>query len=127
MSMIPVNSVLLSLASGATALQPGGAPAEGLTLSAWYALIPLLPLLGFVLCTLTAALRVRSKLPAWLSVVCLGVSFVFTVSMARDVLGGDHGRTAIVHIFDWINFDWRGPPGPAQRFVGGFSFFLHPL
>src|SRR5437868_9923690 len=115
MSMIPVNSVLSSLAA-ATALQPGGAPAEGLTLSAWYALIPLLPLLGFVLCALTAALRLRSKLPAWLSVVCLGASFVFTVSMAIDVLGGDHGRAAIVHIFDWINFDWRGAHGPRESF-----------
>jgi NADH-quinone oxidoreductase subunit L len=122
-----IHSVLVA----APALQHGSnaAPVTPalLDLPTWYALIPILPLAAFVLCALTAAFRVKSKLPAWLTVLCLGLSFVVTVLMANQVLGGDHARTGIIHVFDWINFSWRGNHGKMESFIADFAFYIDPL
>src|SRR5262245_51158405 len=74
--------------------------------SSIYALIPLLPLLGCVLAGLCAALRVKSKLPAGLSVGSLAVSFVLTVMLFMDVSGTSPHRSGTLHVFDWISFRW---------------------
>jgi NADH-quinone oxidoreductase subunit L len=125
------TNLLHTLLAAAPALQQGSsaAPASSglLNLPTWYALIPILPLLAFVLCGLTAAFRVKSKLPAWLTVLCLGVSFIITVLMANQVLGGDHARTGIIHVFDWINFEWRGNHGKMESFIADFAFYIDPL
>ena len=47
----------------------------------WISLIPALPLLAVVFCTLCAIFRVKSKLPAWVTVGCLAASFVLTLAM----------------------------------------------
>ena len=47
----------------------------------WAGLILLLPLLSTALCGLCAALRIRNKLPAWITVACLGASFFLTLGM----------------------------------------------
>ncbi len=94
-----------------------------------YALIPVLPLASFILCAVFAAMRIKSKLPAWTTVLSLAVSFILTAMLARDLLGdGGHGRTAVLHIFDWINFSW-GPESAAhtQSFIANFSFYIDPL
>jgi NADH-quinone oxidoreductase subunit L len=134
MNVIATNSVLQALSELAPTLQHGSsAPASGgmITLSTWYAAIPLLPLLGFVLAALTAAFRVKSKLPAWLSVACLALSFVFTVKMSMEVLGGEHARAAIVHVFDWIHFDLgratEGGLSVSHTFIADFAFYIDPL
>ena len=67
------------------------------------ALIPLLPLLSFVLCALCAAFKVRSKLPAWITVVCIGAAFGMTVSTYMAVDSSGKGGAFITHLFDWIN------------------------
>ena len=47
----------------------------------FYALILWLPAISMVLCGVCAALRVKSKLPAWITVGCLGASFGLTVGL----------------------------------------------
>jgi NADH-quinone oxidoreductase subunit L len=93
----------------------------------WAALIPALSMLGVVLCTACAALRVRSKLPAALSVLCLAAAFVVTVLLYVKV---GHG-TAVTTTFDWVRFH-AGPgvsrQNPAgQEFVASWGFFIDPL
>lgn len=64
----------------------------------WGVLIPILPLVGVLLATLCAIFRVRTKLPAWLSVACLAASFVLTAAMYAQ---GLHGAASI-DVFEWI-------------------------
>jgi NADH-quinone oxidoreductase subunit L len=102
-----------------------------LTLSKWFALIPLLPLAGCALCGVLAAMRVKTKFPAWLSVGLLAASFVLTVAMSMQVLGGEHDRTAVIHVFDWINFEWgrttQGGINQPLVFAADFAFYVDPL
>src|SRR5882724_8957992 len=130
MTPIPTNSILSALTGLTPALQHGsggGASVPMIALPSWYALIPVLPLLGFVLCALTAAFRVKTKLPAILTVACLAASFMIMALMARDVLGGEHARTGIIQVFDWISFEWRGTHGPMEHFTADFAFYIDPL
>ena len=55
----------------------GWAGSPGAHVSVAAAFIPFLALLGCVLSGLCAAFRVKSKLPAWLTVGCLGAAFVY--------------------------------------------------
>jgi len=87
-------------------------------------LIPFLPLLGAVLCTIFRALGVRSKLCAWTTVGLLAVSFILSVKGYLDVVAGDGGR-AIVHGFQWINMTWGA--GAGKSLVADFSFYLDPI
>jgi NADH-quinone oxidoreductase subunit L len=87
------------------------------------ALIPFLPLLSCVLVGLCACFKVRSKLPAWITVGCLGVSFALTVSMFMQL--GSGGGYAVVKAWDWINFQWGDTP--AQTFIANFSFYIDSL
>lgn len=89
------------------------------------ALIPLLPLLSFVLCALCAAFKVRSKLPAWITVVCIGAAFGMTVSTYMAVDSSGKGGAFITHLFDWINYSWG--TGAGQHFIADFSFYLDTL
>ena len=85
----------------------------------WAALIPALPLLGVVLCTLCAIFRVRNKLPAVLTVACLAGAFGLTVWMFLTV---NHG-TAVTTSFDWIRFH----AAPGREFAADWGFFIDPL
>jgi NADH-quinone oxidoreductase subunit L len=83
--------------------------------------VPILTLVGFVLCGLYAAMGVKSKLPAWTTVLCLAGSFV-------AILMAFQGRSAgaeVVHGFDWINFKWGDKPG--QQFIANFGFYIDNL
>src|SRR5579862_8108386 len=88
----------------------------------WAALIPVLPLAGVVLCTLCAMGRVKTKLPAWLSVGCLALSFVLTVAM---YMGLPDGATQISTSFRWFDLSWGNKPG--QHLVADFGFYIDSL
>ena len=74
----------------------------------WAGFILWLPLISLVLCGLCAAFKVRSKLPAWITVASLACSFFLTVLLATgdqvpvwvlvaggvDVRGDDRGPLA---------------------------------
>lgn len=115
-----------------SALEAGNAAVLGAVLPGpWSAsLIVLLPLLSFVLCALCAAGRVKSKLPAWITVACLAGAFACVVQsyMVVDGVGGmgdGAGTARITHLFDWINYSWGS--GAGEHFVANFSFYLDTL
>ncbi len=87
----------------------------------WVALIPFLPLLGAVLCGLCAAFKIKSKLPAWITVALLATSFAITVAMFQQLSGG----ASISHAFRWIEFRWG--PEADQVFTANFSFYADNL
>jgi NADH-quinone oxidoreductase subunit L len=96
------------------AAQPGAGP--------WWAiLIPILPLLAAVLCGIAAAARIKSKLPAWMTVACLGASFLITVALYFQSVGGH----AVTVGYQWINFEWG--PEPGEAFRANFAFYIDSL
>ena len=103
------------------------------TLPPWVLLIPFLPMLGVALCTICAIARVKSKAPAFLTVLCLAGSFVAALAMFAQIApeamglaqGEPHGRTAVVHAWDWISFQYGATP--AQSVIAGFSFYVDSL
>ena len=62
--------------------------AEATEAFAWAGMILWLPLISLALCGVCAALRVRSKLPGWLSVGLLGNCENQFVSRRLLILGG---------------------------------------
>jgi len=127
------QTILETLAAALPALQHGS-PAAGtstpaaMPLKSIYALIPLLPLLSCVLCGLYAAFKIKSKLPAWTTVLSLGASFVLTALMAKDLWSGPHAQTGVLHVFDWINFSWATGAGEqTKNFIANFAFHMDPL
>ncbi len=108
--------------------------ADAGTVPASAALIPFLPLLGCILCGLCAIFKVKSKLPAYLSVACVGVAFLLTVQMFLATSGGSAGDHAahggaVVKAFDWIQFNWGIAKAgePAKALIANFSFYIDPL
>ena len=87
----------------------------------WIMLIPGLPMLGVLLCTLMAMGGVRSKAPAWITVACLGASFILTVFMYA---GHEPGWSTVV-AWDWISISWGD--GPGQTFNANFAFAVDGL
>ncbi len=85
----------------------------------WAQLILWLPLISLALCGLCAALRVRSKLPAWITVALLGGSFITTLALYLQYDGA-----VTIHIFDWINFSWNDGAG---SFVANFALYVDSL
>jgi NADH-quinone oxidoreductase subunit L len=85
-------------------------------------LIPAMPMVGVVLCTLMAIMGVRSKLPAFATVACLGVSFALTLAMFAGHEG--HGG-AVAHAWDWISIAWGSEPG--EQFASSFGFYIDKL
>ncbi len=88
---------------------------------AWVLLIPFLPLLGFVLSAIYAAIGNKSKLPAWTTVALLAVSFMATVSMFVSFDG-----PYTVHAFDWIQVHFSSEGG-EKSLIADFSFYVDKL
>jgi NADH-quinone oxidoreductase subunit L len=88
----------------------------------WIGLIPALPLLGVVLCTLCAIFKVKSKLPAWLTVGCLAASFVVTLLMYLNMSGSPLLSTA----FTWIEVSWGSERSP-RNLHANFGFYIDSL
>ena len=88
---------------------------------AWAALIlvfPLLALLGNGIC---AALGVRSKLPAWITVAGLGASFATVVALYSG-----YEAPVVIHMFDWFNLSW-GDGDAAGAFVAAAALYVDKL
>ncbi len=117
-----MTTLLTTLAAAA----PGElAPPQGTLAGPWWAvLIPVLPLVASALCGLFAALRIKSKLPAFTVVGLLAASFGVTLSLFSTLSGGEQGA-AIVTSFEWITFSWGSEPG--QTFTANFAFYLDSL
>ena len=70
----------------------------------WTGWILLLPAISVVLTGLCCALRVKSKLPGWITVLALAGSFALVLKLY--FLRGDAGAPVVVHLWDWMNFSW---------------------
>lgn len=81
----------------------------------WIALIPALPMLGVVLATLCAIFKVKSKLPAWLSVGCLAGSFLLTVAMFLRFGGGD---AVVTTAWTWFHLPNAGLKADFHADIG---------
>jgi NADH-quinone oxidoreductase subunit L len=69
-------------------------------------------------------MRVKSKLPAWLTVLCLGVSFADGVAMFQQFAGGpiDHCGD-----WEWINLEMGPRRVTKQALVANFGFYIDSL
>jgi NADH-quinone oxidoreductase subunit L len=87
--------------------------------------VPGLTLLATVLCGLCAAFKVKSKLPAWISVGCLAASFVAILKTHLDIGAGTH----VAHLFDWFNLEATvgGAGAEPRHLVAAFSFYVDGL
>ncbi len=104
---------------GAAGGQPVGEIVQGAT---YTLLVPLLTILGTVLCGVCAAFRVKSKLPAWISVGLLGASFLVILYTYLN-LGAEGQRLA--YGFRWIDVRWGD--GPGRALVADFAFHIDGL
>ncbi|KAA0217468.1 MAG: NADH-quinone oxidoreductase subunit L [Leptolyngbya sp. PLA3] len=103
--------MLLTLASDAPA---GAAPW-------WVMLIPALAMLGVVLCTLFAIMGVKSKLPAYATVGCLGLA----CALAFAMLLGYEDASGVVKAWQWFDISWG--EGHGQTFSAIFGFYIDRL
>ncbi|MHC4768433.1 MAG: NADH-quinone oxidoreductase subunit L [Planctomycetota bacterium] len=83
----------------------------------WAPLILWLPLISLALCGVCAALRVKNKLPGWLSVGLLGASFVLTLSLYLQ-----YEQPVVIHAMDWIGLHWSD-----KSFIANFSLYIDSL
>ncbi len=88
----------------------------------WLGLIPLLPLLGVVIIAILACFNDKSKLPAWISVGLIGVSFILTLV---TYLGWDGHSVIHTRLWEWIGLSWGDHPG--QTLSSGFAFYFDGL
>jgi NADH-quinone oxidoreductase subunit L len=84
----------------------------------WAGLILWLPLLSMVLCGACSIFKCRTKLPAWITVGCLGASFVTALFLWQSyVPPGD-----VIHVIRWIDLSWVG-----GSFQANISFYIDSL
>ncbi|MFI4872686.1 MAG: NADH-quinone oxidoreductase subunit L [Phycisphaerales bacterium JB061] len=110
--MTSISPTLAAVAD--TALNVGSAPA-------WVLAIPMLPLLAVVLNTFGAIFRVKTKLPAWITIACLAGSFLAT-ALAFMALSG---QTNVVTAWKWFDLSWG--TGQGQQFIADFGFYIDNL
>ncbi|MBL8746191.1 MAG: NADH-quinone oxidoreductase subunit L [Phycisphaerae bacterium] len=91
---------------------------------AWFAAVPLLPLAASILCGLTIAFRVKTKLPAVITVAALAVSFGVTVAGFLSWSNAGHA-TQIADIYEWIGVSWGSDAG--QTLSAKFGFYMDGL
>lgn len=107
---------------------PGSMPVAGYhapeAAPVWAWLIPLLPIVGLVSMLACAIFKVRSKLPAWITVALLAGSFATALALflGHDGTGGA-GRTA--YLMPWFDFAWGD--GWGQRFTANFALYIDSL
>ena len=111
--MLPAQSCFLAFQGQAAAITAG---------PAWAGWIVWLPLISLALCGVCAMLRVRSKLPAWITVGCLGAAFVVTLLEYLNYQAAES-----VHLFDWINLSWDAPGGKSGSFIANFALYIDKL
>jgi NADH-quinone oxidoreductase subunit L len=106
----------LLLASEVPISSPGVGPS-------WAGLIVLFPVLSVLLCGLCMALRVRTRLPGALTVICLSASFVVTLLLYVNYM--QETGPCTVHLLDW--FDLRWSDGPNGSLLAGISLYVDSL
>jgi len=121
-------SVATMGASDAALAGAGGAAsqqlaAEPMKMGPLALLIPLLPLVSVVLITLCAVFKVKSKLPAWITVASLAAAFGVTVSIWQQVSATPGAYVSFG--YEWISFSWGN--GVGQSFAGNFSLYIDQL
>ena len=79
---------------------PVALPTEGLS---YAGLVLALPLIAMILNGVYAISGVRSKLPAWTTVACLGTAFAVVLNL---YLKADIEHPVVVPLFEWINLSW---------------------
>jgi NADH-quinone oxidoreductase subunit L len=125
-----IEAALQSLAAQAISAGALAATAPTTPGPGWISLIPILPLLACAMCGLCAALGVKSKLPAWISVGALGASFVATVAMYLKL---PEGTTWVTTAWHWIEVNWapladKGElPRLDKRLAADFGFYIDSL
>ncbi len=126
-----INQLQLVLAVAGDPAHASGARPGGPTLGElpnWVLAMPFLPLLACVLCGLCAVFKVRTKLPAIITVVSLAGSFVVAIlayQMTMSGGAGGGGQYAVLKAWDWINFQFG--VREAQSVVANFSFYIDAL
>ena len=88
----------------------------------WAAWILWLPAISAILCGICSASSVRNKLPAFITSVCLGLSFVVTLCLYLSYESGQHWQ---IGIFDWFNITWGEES--HQSFVANFGLYVDSL
>jgi len=118
-----VTTLLSTLALASSAPASGAAHAPGVIMPGpTEALLLLaLPMLGVVLCTICAILRVKSKAPAFLTVACLAGCFVIAVRLFL----AQTNAPVITTGFEWFSLEWGNRPG--QHLIGNFSLYIDSL
>ena len=116
-------------AAGHAAEQAGHAVSHGIATPVegplWIALIPLLPIVGLLLATFSAIFKVKSKLPAFLTVGCLAGAFGVAVGAYQHLSGMAPGSTMVVTAFEWFDLSWG--EGAGQNFHADFAFYIDTL
>ena len=83
----------------------------------WAQFILWMPLISLALCGLCAALKVKSKAPAVITIISLATSFVLTLMLFIGYEGAQ-----IIPIFDWIQIHWSG-----GSFIANFALYVDSL
>ena len=95
----------------------------------WLALIPLLSLAASVLALTCLAVKVKNKLPAWIVVGALAVSFILVVigflgwQGSADEAG--HLPAQVVSVYEWIGISWGD--GAGESLSAPFGFYMDGL
>jgi NADH-quinone oxidoreductase subunit L len=87
----------------------------------WAGWILWLPLISLMLCGVCAILRVKTKMPAWITVACLGLSFILTLALYMG-----HHATERVMLFRWLDVHWNSPKG-SYAFIANFALYIDSL
>ncbi|MDG2423207.1 MAG: NADH-quinone oxidoreductase subunit L [Phycisphaerales bacterium] len=87
----------------------------------WAGFILYLPLISLILCGLCAAMKVKSKLPAWITTVCLLGSFVLSLLLYFDY----GGSPELIPLLSWINL--ADPGGNFSGLSANFTFYIDSL
>lgn len=88
----------------------------------WAGFILYLPLISLILCGVCAAMKVKSKLPAWITTGSLLGAFVFSVLLYLDYTG----TPELIPILSWINLSW-GEGQAAASFSANFTLYIDSL
>jgi len=120
-----LGSIVQAAAALATTAPPALPPGESLSEippgAPLMVFVPLLALASCALCGVCAAMGVKSKLPAWITVACLTGAFLLTAKTYLDIGTMPH----IAHAWDWITFQYGSTVG--ETFTANFSFYIDSL
>ncbi|MDP7008984.1 MAG: NADH-quinone oxidoreductase subunit L [Phycisphaerales bacterium] len=83
----------------------------------WAQCILWMPLISLVLCGVCAALKVKTKAPAVITIVSLATSFALTLMLYLGYQGPQ-----VIHVFDWVQAHWNG-----GSFVANFALYIDSL